>query len=56
MAKACDFCTRTNSYICNQADHCGLCRLGDTREDNNPDLDLDLDRSSEESDDQDRNG
>jgi hypothetical protein len=25
MTKACDFCVRQNIFICNPADHCGLC-------------------------------
>jgi len=29
MAKSCTFCKRTNTYICNANEHCGLCPLGD---------------------------
>lgn len=34
MAKACDFCEYTNSYICNPAYHCGQCPKGHQEQNN----------------------
>lgn len=28
MSKACDFCRRSNSYVCSAEDHCMQCPVG----------------------------